>query len=602
MKQTLLTFSLMRDAMKGIVDADLLARIIEESGYAEADLMEFEFMLYGREKILKAFWKYGVQLGCLIAYPPFYTDPAGVRAHIRKSLELADEAGAKYLMVVPGSNDQAAAEACSRQEALDLAVQGFTACVEEAERYGIQVGFENTPQDYKPLAAPEDVQYVLDQVPGLGLIFDTGNFRVADPACDEVAIYEQFKDRIIRFHLKDVRVGDYPEGERCVDGQVIVPVPSGSGVIPLDTIIQKSLADGFDGAYAAEYAAPSDTSGAAHIDAIAQYRQMIDWMGEGRALCPQTDFPGLDKPVSRLFFGTATRAMFMGVGAEILLDLAVACGINAFDTARGYGPSENRLGDWMEKRRNREEVVILTKCGNCAPDGSVLVNRQVIEKELAESLAALKTDYIDIYLLHRDDPKTPVSEIIDTLNEAKQAGKIRVFGASNWTHERLQEANDYAASKGLCGFTCSSPNYGLARQVQDPWGGDCVTISGPENEEARAWYTENQMPVLAYSSLGRGFFSGRFRSFDEQGAQKVLDGPAQKGYLSDDNMKRLAAVEALAEKEGLTVPQVAMQFILGSPMHVFPIASMGRLDRIKENVEAVVRPMDASAWKALYSI
>ena len=137
MKQTLLTFSLLKDAMKGIVDADLLARIIKESGYDEADLMEFEFMVYGREKLFRAFEKYGVKLGCLIAYPPFYTDPAGVKDHIRKCLELAQAAGAKYLMVVPGSNDQEAVTKLSRQEALDLAVQGFAACVEEAGPYGI---------------------------------------------------------------------------------------------------------------------------------------------------------------------------------------------------------------------------------------------------------------------------------------------------------------------------------------------------------------------------------------------------------------------------------------------------------------------------------
>ena len=129
-----------------------------------------------------------------------------------------------------------------------------------------------------------------------------------------------------------------------------------------------------------------------------------------------------------------------------------------------------------------------------------------------------------------------------------------------------------------------------------------MTIAGPENEEARAWYTANQMPVIAYSSLGRGFFSGRFRSDDEAAARRVLDPVAQKGYLSEDNLRRLAAVEQLARESGLKVPQVATQFILSSPMNVFAAASMGGLDRIIENVEAAASPMSAEDWQKLNSI
>ena len=601
MNTSLLTFSILRDAMKKTVDADLICRIIKEAGYDEADMMEFEFRAYGKEALLKALQKYEVRLGCLTIAAPFYSDPEGVEAYYTRNLELAKEAGARLIMVIPGGgDDKPFCGKMTRQEMLDLAVRHFQKACAMAKPYGIQIGFENTPQDFKPLASAEDVRYVLDRVPDLGLIFDTGNFRVADVHADEMAIYEQLKDRIIRFHLKDVRVGDFPQGERCVSGDYIIPVPTGSGVIPICALIRRSQEDGFEGVYAMEYAAPFDTAGAAHIEAAKSYRQMAERMERGAwRLCPQVDFPGLDKPVSRLFFGTAMMPVFIGANAQILFDLAIANGINAFDTARGYGPAEERLGAWITARGNREEIVILTKCGNAAPDGSVHVDRQVIETELEESLKALQTDYIDIYLLHRDDPKTPVSEIIDTLNAAKKAGKIRVFGASNWTHERLQEANDYAKTTGQEGFTCSSPNYGLARQICDPWGGGCVTISGPENEEARAWYTQNQMPVIAYSSLGRGFFSGKFKSFDYEKARTILDPPGQKGYLSEDNMRRLEAAERISEKTGLSVPQVAMQYILNSPMRVFAAVSTSGLARILENVDAAVRPMQPEDWKEL---
>ena len=604
MKSSLLTFSILRDAMKKTVDADLICRIIKEAGYDEADMMEFEFRAYGREALLRGLRKYDVRLGSLIISPSFYSAPGQVEDYIKGNLELAKEAGAKVIMVVPGNgDDKAVCEKMTHQEMLDLAVQHFTKACELAKPYGMKIGFENTPQEHKPLASAKDVRYVLDRVPDLGLIFDTGNFRVADVHADEMAIYEQLKDRIIRFHLKDVRVGDFPQGERCVSGDYIIPVPTGSGVIPICGLIRRSQEDGFDGVYAMEYAAPSDTAGAAHIEAAKSFRLMTERMEQGAwRLCPQVEFPGLDKPVSRLFFGTAMMPVFIGANVQILFDLAVANGINAFDTARGYGPAEERLGAWIAARGNREEIVILSKCGNAAPDGSVHVDRGVIEQELEASLKALQTDYIDIYLLHRDDPKTPVSEFIETLNEAKRAGKIRVFGASNWTHERLQEANDYAAAHGLEGFTCSSPNYGLARQICDPWGGGCVTISGPENEEARNWYTQNQMPVIAYSSLGRGFFSGKFKSFDYEKARTILDGPGQKGYLSEDNMRRLEAAEQIAVQTGLTVSQVAMQYILNSPMRVFAAVSTSGLARILENVDAAVQPMDPEDWKELDTI
>lgn len=121
--------------------------------------------------------------------------------------------------------------------------------------------------------------------------------------------------------------------------------------------------------------------------------------------CRYGKIPGLKKIVSRMIFGTAIGPMIEGKNTDELLDAALAKGINTFDTARGYGRAEESLGGWMKRRDNREQVVVISKCGNCDSDGSVCVNRKVIETELVESLQALQTDYIDIYLLHRDDSK-----------------------------------------------------------------------------------------------------------------------------------------------------------------------------------------------------
>lgn len=306
---------------------------------------------------------------------------------------------------------------------------------------------------------------------------------------------------------------------------------------------------------------------------------------------PYIYIKGLDKPVSKIFYGTASMPFIIGKDASDLFDAAFSLGINAFDCARGYGLAEKSLGIWVKKRNNRDQVVILTKGGNVDKKGRVCVNRKTVENELSQSLKMLQMDYIDIYLLHRDDPNTPVSELIDVLNEAKRAGKVRIFGVSNWKDERIAEANTYAKSHGLEGFSVSSPNYGLTITKEDPWGGDCVSISGPENRKAREWYVANQMPVIAYSSLGRGFFSGRFKSGDYEGAKKILDKPAQKGYLCEENMRRLKRAEEMAEKYGVTVSEIAMRYVFASPMNVCAVVSTSNPTRMAQNVSAANHPL-----------
>ena len=120
-------------------------------------------------------------------------------------------------------------------------------------------------------------------------------------------------------------------------------------------------------------------------------------------------FPGVSPMASRIFFGTANAPMLAGEDCFPLLDAMFDLGITAYDTARGYGRAEGVLGRWMAARGNREQLVVLSKCGDLK-NGVVHLDRQVIEQELSESLRQLRTDHIDVYLLHRDDPGTPISE------------------------------------------------------------------------------------------------------------------------------------------------------------------------------------------------
>lgn len=311
-----------------------------------------------------------------------------------------------------------------------------------------------------------------------------------------------------------------------------------------------------------------------------------------------TEIPGVDKPVSRIFYGTASPSMTMGKNVNALLDEVFETGVNAFDTARGYGMAEKSLGRWLKDSGKRDQVVVLTKGCNVDLFGNKHINRKVITSELEKSLKTLGVDYVDIYMLHRDDTAIPAGEIMEILNELQKEGKFKAFGVSNWTHQRITEANSYAKEKGLNQISVSSPNFGLAEQVRDPWGGGCVTISGPQNTDAREWYTGNQLPVLAYSSLGRGFFSGRFKSYDRKEAKKILDINAQKGYLCDENMERLKRAEILASEKGVTVPQIAMSYIFHQKFNVFAIVNVADADMMRANIDAMELPLteEECAW------
>lgn len=295
----------------------------------------------------------------------------------------------------------------------------------------------------------------------------------------------------------------------------------------------------------------------------------------------------IEKPVSRLVLGTMIISDLEPERSFKLLDDAFALGCTTLDTAHGYGGghSERGIGAWMQARGNRENVVVISKGAHHNADRKRITPFD-IAADLHDSLARLQTDYIDVYLLHRDDPSKPVGPIVEALNEHKDAGRICAFGGSNWTHARIDEANAYAEAHGLTLFTASSPNYGLADQVKDPWGPGCVTLSGPANVDARAWYLANQMPIFAYSSLARGFFSGRITLDNFEETKLILDRACLTAYCHDVNFERLRRTIILAKEKQVTVPQLALAYILTSPLNVFALVGAANGDEFAENVRA----------------
>ena len=595
MNLSLLTFSMMREEYKKEMNALDLCRIVKDNGIQEIDLMAFEIQMLGEDALLAASAQTSVKVGCIISPVRFITNPEGSDAELKELLALCGRMGCQQLMIIPGGGKGQEPEdltGITWDDMTKRAVDFFSKAVPTATAQGMAVGLENTPQIGKPFYTEEQCLSLMKAVPGLKLIFDIGNVLVAGEHTDIMAFYEALRPYIMRVHVKEVIVGDFPGREKTVDGKQILPVAAGAGVTGLRALLKKMAKDGYNGTFAVEYAAHEGVAGReGHTTAVAPYAAWIRDVLSGEDLTPPYGtIEGLNKPVSRIFFGTAIMPLVAGGDATELLDAMYAQGINAFDCARGYGYAEKSLGEWVKSRGLRKKVVILTKCGNVT-NNVVHVNREIILKEIEDSLTMLQMEYVDIFLLHRDDPKTPVSEIIDTLNELKAAGKIRVFGASNWTWERIAEANAYAKARGLYGFSVSEPNYSLAEQVSDPWGGDCITLTGDQNAAQRRAYAESGMPVLAYSSLGRGFFSGRFQAGDYDAARKCLDPFAQKGYLYPVNMERLARAEKIAEKKGVTVAEIAMRWLFASDMNMYALVSTSNPFRMKLNIRAALNPL-----------
>ena len=232
-------------------------------------------------------------------------------------------------------------------------------------------------------------------------------------------------------------------------------------------------------------------------------------------------------------------------------------GGNCFETARRYGASEEVLGEWVESRAVRDEVVLITKGAHtpeCFPE--------TVERELLESLERLRTDHVEIYFLHRDNPDVPVGEFVDVLNEQRDAGRIGAFGGSNWTNERLDEANEYAGRKGVAGFTLLSNNFSLARMIEAPWEG-CLASS---EDGSRSWLEERQMTLLPWSSQARGFFADGRASPED-----MSDPDLARCWYSDGNFERLERARSLARDRGVTAIGINLAYLLHQEFPCLPV-------------------------------
>ena len=296
--------------------------------------------------------------------------------------------------------------------------------------------------------------------------------------------------------------------------------------------------------------------------------------------------PGINKPISRLVQGTVMIESSQLEKSFALLDGVFELGCTTFDTAHVYGngDGERTVGRWIRERDLREKVVLLGKGAHLNQDRQ-RVTPFDITSDIYDSLARFGTDYIDLYVLHRDDPTVPVGPIVEVLNEHMRAGRIHAFGGSNWTHQRIQEANEYAAQNGLTPFVVSSPNFSLADQIKPPWKG-CISISGAQGQAAREWYEQHDVALFPWSSLAGGFFSGRFRRDNLDTFDHWTDTACVEAYCYEENFQRLERTQVLAAQKSLTAPQIALAYVFNQPLNIFALVGCRTPEEFAANVEA----------------
>ncbi len=289
---------------------------------------------------------------------------------------------------------------------------------------------------------------------------------------------------------------------------------------------------------------------------------------------PKRSIPGIAKPASIVTLGFEFFPNF--AAASLTLDAFYEAGGNAFDTAYVYGggKTESIFGDWHTSRNvPREEIVLIGKGAHsplCYPD--------MIAKQLDQSLNRLKTDYVDIYFMHRDNTDVPVGEFVDAMDAEVKAGRIRgIFGGSNWTRARFDEAIAYAEKNGKTAPVALSNNFSLAEMLDPIWAG-CVAAS---DDDWKAWLNAKQIPNFAWSSQGRGFFT------DRAGRDKRDDEELVRVWYSDRNFGRRDRAIELAQKLGRSPIHIALAYVVAQPFPVIPLIGPRTVAELEDSLSAL---------------
>ena len=277
-----------------------------------------------------------------------------------------------------------------------------------------------------------------------------------------------------------------------------------------------------------------------------------------------------------------------------ILDEFVGAGFEFIDTADAYsnfvpgnvgGESETIIGNWLQQRGNRNRVILATKVGNRMGPGMQGLSKAYIFRAVEDSLRRLKTDYIDLYQSHRDDPATPLEETLQAYAELIRQGKVRAIGASNYEAPRLLEALDIAKRESLPRYESLQPLYNLYDRAD--YEGNLEAIC-----------RQHGLGVITYFSLASGFLTGKYRA-----AEDLKKGGARSDfvgrYLTPRGEKILRALDAVAASYKSAPASVALAWLMARPGVTAPIASATSSAQLKTLIDAVRVELAPATLEAL---
>jgi aryl-alcohol dehydrogenase-like predicted oxidoreductase len=273
--------------------------------------------------------------------------------------------------------------------------------------------------------------------------------------------------------------------------------------------------------------------------------------------------------------------------AFFLLDSFLAGGGNVVDTARNYyewvengrGVSEKTIGKWMKIRANREKVILVTKGGvsNKGHEWTINLSREKLLAEAKESLDALGTEHVDVYLLHRDEPARPVQEIIETMQEIKSFTEARVVGIANWNIRRIKEANAYAVAQGLEPFMVIQTWWSLAEYTDAMWNDPNTTHMDADTYQ---YLVEKNLLGMAYTSQCKGFF--------QKAIAKGIDAidPALKSRIvTPKNLNKLECIKEFCSKNNVSPTEAVLGYITSNIANGLALVSCSTENQLTDILE-----------------
>jgi len=231
----------------------------------------------------------------------------------------------------------------------------------------------------------------------------------------------------------------------------------------------------------------------------------------------------------------------------------------------------------MAARKNRHKIILATKGGH--PELSSMNIPRLTKKEVTEdlegSLRTLKTDFIDLYWLHRDDPQRPVGEIVDMLNEFSVAGKIRYYGCSNWNPERIKKALEYSKEKGYKGF--------VANQML--WNIGCYHMKKPQDttikvfdKETYQLHMQTKITAIPFSSQANGFFTK---------LHKKTEIDETDPYYTKKNLSIGESLKEYCKEFGMTITELVLGYLISQKINTIPIVGCRNLEQLNDSLKAV---------------